>query len=93
MFSFANPDPPILERNIIWGDAEEKYPDKFMIVINARFVDSELHGDIIAMLTPEEYSELDFPEPMATTENLTLSHSEVRWVHIQDQILFGQGNL
>jgi len=70
MFSFTNPDPPILERNIIWGDAEEKYPDKFMIVINARFVDSELYGDIIAMLTPEEYSELDFPEPMAPKFNV-----------------------
>ena len=33
MFSFTDPNPTIIERNTIWGDAEEKYPDKFMIVI------------------------------------------------------------
>ena len=64
MFTFSELNPPILEQNIRWGDAEEKYPDKFMIVINAHFVDIEMCGDIIAILTPIEYSELDFPEPM-----------------------------
>jgi len=65
MFTFSNPNPPVLERNITWGEAEEKYPDKFMIVINMRIDKTELHGDIIAILTPMEYSGLDFPESMA----------------------------
>jgi len=65
MFTFKNPQPPILDGNITWGEAEEKYPDKFMIVINMHIDKTELHGDIIAILTPMEYSELDFPEPMA----------------------------
>jgi len=65
VFSFTDPNPSVLERNITWGDAEEKYPDKFMIVVNAHFDNTEMHGDIIAILTPIEYSELDFPEPMA----------------------------
>jgi len=70
MFSFTESKPSILEHNIIWGDAEEKYPDKFMIVINTRFEESELRGDVIAILTPEEYSELDFPEPLAPKFNV-----------------------
>ena len=65
MFSFSDQNPPILERNIGWGAAEKKYPDKFIIVINARFESEGLVGDIIAMLTPTEYSTLDIPEPMA----------------------------
>ena len=65
MFSFTNSNPPIIESNIAWGDAEEKYPDKFMIVINSHFDNTEMLGDIVAILTPIEYSKLDFPEPMA----------------------------
>ena len=65
MFSFDDPNPTILERNIRWGDAEKKYRDKFMIVINAHVKETYLHGDIVAILTPEEYSGLDFPESMA----------------------------
>jgi len=65
MFSFTDPNPPIIEHNIGWGAAEEKYLDKFMIVINARYENDGLIGDIIAILTPTEYSTLDFPEPMA----------------------------
>ena len=63
MFSFSDTNPPILERNIRWGEAEEKYRDKFMIVINSHVKDTYLYGDIIAILTPEEYIQLDFPEP------------------------------
>ena len=70
MFSFSNPNPAILENNIRWGEAEEKYRDKFMIVINPHLEDTYLYGDIIAILTPEEYSELDFPEPMAPKYNV-----------------------
>ena len=70
MFSFSEPNPIILEKNILWGDAEEKYRDKFLIVMNAHFENTGLYGDIVAILTPEEYSELDFPEPMAPTYNV-----------------------
>ena len=64
MFSFYEPNPPILERNILWGDAEEKYPDKYMIVTNTHVENAELYGDILAILTPAEYVKLQRPKPM-----------------------------
>ena len=70
MFSFTDPNPTILEHNIRWGEAEEKYPDKFIIVINPHFENAELHGDIVAILTPDEYRTLDFPEPLAPKYNV-----------------------
>jgi hypothetical protein len=64
MFTFADPNPPILEHNILWGDAEEKYADKFMIVINTYVEDAELYGDIIAILSPKEYAQLEKPKSL-----------------------------
>jgi len=65
MFSFSDPNPTILEKNILWNDAEEKYSDKYMIVTNAHVEEAELYGDIIAILTPAEYVQLPRPKPMA----------------------------
>ena len=62
MFSFSDPNPPVLERNIEWGEAEEKYPDKFMIVTNTHVEDSYLYGDIVAILSPKEYVDLEKPK-------------------------------
>ena len=64
MFTFADPNPPIIERAILWGDAEEKYADKFMIVTNTYVEAAELYGDILAILSPSEYADLDKPKPM-----------------------------
>ena len=65
IFSISNPQ--ILEHNIDWGVAQEKYYDKYMIVINSHLEGTRLHGDIIAILTPEEYLALSKPEPMTPT--------------------------
>ena len=64
MSIFLNSNPQILERNMDWAEAQEKYYDKYMIIINAHLEGTRLHGDIIAILTPEEYFALSKPEPM-----------------------------
>ena len=63
MFSFDDPSPQILEHNIDWGEAQEKYPHSYMIVINRHLIGTKLHGDIIGILTPEEYDFLEKPVP------------------------------
>ena len=65
MSIFVDSDHQILEHNIDWGEAQEKYYDKYMIVINSHLEGTRLHGDIIAILTPEEYLALSKPDPMA----------------------------
>ena len=62
IFSISNPK--ILEHNIDWGEAQEKYYNKYMIVINSHLEGTRLHGDIIAILTPAEFFTLSKPEPM-----------------------------
>jgi hypothetical protein len=61
MFSFDNPNPQILERGVNYNDIEATYNDKYVIAINARHIDSATYGDIIAILTPEEYRNLGKP--------------------------------
>ncbi|MCL1998835.1 MAG: hypothetical protein FWG65_08715 [Turicibacter sp.] len=63
MFSFDG-EHEVLERDVIIEDMEQKYHDKYMIVINGHGRDCRLRGDIIAILTPEEYSKLEKPKPM-----------------------------
>jgi hypothetical protein len=46
------------------GDAIEKYPDRYMIVTNGHVEDREIHGDILALLTKEEYAALDKPKSL-----------------------------
>ena len=65
MSIFFNSNPQILVQNIDWGEAQEKYYDKYMIVINSHLEGTRLHGDIIAILTPEEYFALKKPDPLA----------------------------
>jgi hypothetical protein len=36
MFTFAEPNPPIFERNIRWGEAEEKYLENFIFQLLAQ---------------------------------------------------------
>jgi len=38
VFTFNNPNPVILERGVRASEMESKYPDKYMIVINGRFM-------------------------------------------------------
>ena len=46
MSIFLNSSPEILEHNIEWGEAQEKYFYKYMIVINSHLEGTRLHGDI-----------------------------------------------
>jgi len=66
MFTFAESNPPVLERNIRWGEAEEKYLENYMIVTNIYFDSEGMLGDIVAVLTPVEYSRLDFPDELVS---------------------------
>jgi len=62
MFSF-NGEHEILEHDVIVEDMEDKYHDKYMIVISRPSDDSRFHGDVVAILTPDEYFELKKPKP------------------------------
>ncbi|MCL2017134.1 MAG: hypothetical protein FWG68_12900 [Defluviitaleaceae bacterium] len=63
MFSFDG-EHEILEHDVIIEDMEDKYPDKFMIAVSRPSTDSRIHGDVLAILTPAEYSKIKFPKPM-----------------------------
>ena len=64
MFSFSDNSHKIIESNVKIEDMQEKYIDKYMIVTNTRVVDTHIHGDVIAILTPAEYNKLKKPENM-----------------------------
>jgi hypothetical protein len=70
MFSFSNPEPQVIEQNVDWGYAQEKYRENYMIVINSHLENARIHGDIIAILTPEEYISLEKPEPLTPKYSL-----------------------
>ena len=62
MFAFDKPY-EIIEKNILIDDLREKYPDNIMITINGHIEEERRHGDVIAILTEEEYTKLrkNFP--------------------------------
>ena len=62
MFSFDNPNPSILEHNVNYNDIEAIYTDKYVIAINPHTIDGNTFGDIIAILTPEQYRILGKPK-------------------------------
>jgi hypothetical protein len=70
MSIFTDPNPEIIEENIELGDAMELYPDRFMIATNFRTGSPGIRGDIIAVLSPDEYLSLEKPNPMAPKFNV-----------------------
>ena len=58
MYSFSTATAEVLERDVNIEAMEEKYPDKYMLVINSHLVDGRIFGDIVAFLKSEEYREL-----------------------------------
>jgi hypothetical protein len=62
VFSFSDNSPKILEHNVSIEAMEEKHHDKYMIATNIHQVDGWFYGDIVAFLTPTEYSELQMPK-------------------------------
>lgn len=76
---FTDSNPQIIEENIELGEAMELYPDRFMIATNFRPESADIRGDIIAVLSPDEYLSLEKPDPMAPKYNVwvgTLLKSE-----------------
>jgi hypothetical protein len=64
MFSLLNADThTVYESNVCLDDMEEKYTDKYMIASNMQLIDSQLYGNIIAVLTPSEYAEFKKKHP------------------------------
>ena len=63
MFSFDG-EHEILEKDVIIQEMEMKYHDKYLIITNAYSKDARIRGDVIAILTPEEYRKLEKPKPM-----------------------------
>jgi hypothetical protein len=61
MFLFTEDHYDAIEKNITHGEAIEKYPDSYMIVMNGHLEDREVHGDIVALLTRDEYVALEKP--------------------------------
>jgi len=79
MFSCSNPNQPTLEKDICRGNAEKKYPDAYMIVVNTHFwVISLLFLLFINACgrTPqEEYFDYDIIEHKSHTETSTLTEN------------------
>lgn len=53
----------VYESNVCLDDMEEKYTDKYMIASNMQLIDSQLYGNIIAILTPNEYTSFKKQHP------------------------------
>ena len=64
MTIFDNPSPTVYESGVEIDAMEAKYHDKYMIVINGRSENGRILGDIVAILTPDEYHTLKKPKPM-----------------------------
>ena len=65
MFSFGRDNYTIIESNVVYEEMQEKYPDRIMVVINTCVRNMRLCGDIIALLTEEEFSLVEQPESIA----------------------------
>ena len=65
MFSFFENDYSVIENNVMFEDMQIKYADKYMIIKNGHVENKRIHGDIIAILTPEEYEVLEVPKSIA----------------------------
>ena len=62
MFSFKEPEYKILEKDVAKSDIISKYKDNYLIVKNAHNVNGRIYGDVLAILTREEFEELDLGE-------------------------------
>jgi len=65
MFSFTKKSYEILEKNVYLDNMRRKYPDNYMIVTNGHADSGYRQGNIIAILTEDEYRQLTLPENLA----------------------------
>ncbi|MCL1997971.1 MAG: hypothetical protein FWG65_04305 [Turicibacter sp.] len=65
MFTFKSDyDYEILERDVIFDEMIQKYHDKYMIVLIRPQKNNRSCGNIVAILTPDEYYNLEWPNPV-----------------------------
>ena len=61
MFSFDEKDYRVIEANIKYKLIEEKYKDKYIIIMNGHLENGHLYGDVVGLLTETEYGQMHFP--------------------------------
>lgn len=64
MFSFEENKGNVIEHCIAEDDARDKYPDKYMAVMNIRIENARLVGDIAALFSIEEYKKITIKEEL-----------------------------
>lgn len=64
MFSFEENKDNVIEHCIAEDDARDKYPDKYMAVMNIRIENARLVGDIVALFSIEEYKKITIKEKL-----------------------------
>jgi len=65
MFTFDQDSYQVIEQGVIYEEMQRKYPNKLMVVINAHVNNMRLCGDIIALLSEEEFSKVKVPKNIA----------------------------
>ena len=65
MFSFTAERYDILDGSIMYEVAQSKYPNKIMIVQNVHVKDKRIYGDIIAIMSVDEYEILRKPKKIS----------------------------
>jgi hypothetical protein len=79
MFSFNEDHYDAIEKNISHGEAIEKYPDSYMVVMNGHLEDKKVHGDIVALLTWDEYIALEKPNNIVPKFGFWVGNAMMEW--------------
>jgi hypothetical protein len=64
-FSFDKESYTPIEERVRYSDMKTKYPDRLMVVMNTRVIDGCIYGDVVELLTPEQFKRLDKPMSFA----------------------------
>ena len=72
MFSFDTIKHDIREYDVVLDEMETKYRDKYMVFINVASKDMQLRGDLVAVLSPDEYAELRKHGALKIPQNYTV---------------------
>ena len=75
MFSFEEKDYAIIEANIKYKAIEEKYNDKYIIIMNGHLENGHLYGDVVGLLTEAEYGQIQFPTDVS--ERFTILKGDI----------------
>jgi hypothetical protein len=61
MSSFKADSCSVIEQGANYDEMVGKYPDSYIVVRNGHMKDGETYGDVVAILTQEEYNPSDIP--------------------------------